>query len=121
MDSADSYLPRVASRRIETALSDTPVVLVVGPRQAGKSTLVRQFSGPERPYLTLDDETVRESARFDPSGFVRQRELAIIDEVQQAPELLNACRLGKRSCPSALARQVKGLSCSSPGEGIQNQ
>ena len=88
MDSADSYLPRVASRRIETALSDTPVVLVVGPRQAGKSTLVRQFSGPERPYLTLDDETVRESARFDPSGFVRQLDLAIIDEVQRAPELL---------------------------------
>ncbi len=88
MDSADSYLPRVASRRIETALSDTPVVLVVGPRQAGKSTLVRQFSGPERPYLTLDDETVRESARFDPSGFVRQLDLAIIDEVQRAPELM---------------------------------
>jgi predicted AAA+ superfamily ATPase len=56
--------------------------------QAGKSTLVRQFSGPERPYLTLDDETVRESARFDPSGFVRQLDLAIIDEVQRAPELM---------------------------------
>ncbi len=88
MDFADFYVPRVASRRIETALNDTPVVLVAGPRQAGKTTLVRQFSGPRRPYLTLDDETVRESARFDPSGFVRKLDLAVIDEIQRAPELL---------------------------------
>ena len=88
MERADSYFPRVASRRIETALGDTPVVLVVGPRQAGKSTLVRHFSGPERPYVTLDEDTVRESARFDPSGFVRQMDMAIIDEIQRAPELL---------------------------------
>ena len=48
------------SRRIEArvaeALTDTPVVLIAGPRQAGKTTLVRQMADPGLRYLTLDDE-----------------------------------------------------------------
>lgn len=48
--------PRYIRPRMAEALSDTPVVLLSGPRQAGKTTLVRQFSGPDRRFVTLDDE-----------------------------------------------------------------
>jgi len=56
----DSTSPRkIIDRKIrpfvETALEDTRAVLIIGPRQAGKSTLARQFSGAARPYITLDD------------------------------------------------------------------
>ena len=51
---------RFAQARIEEALADTRVVLIAGPRQAGKTTLMTQLSGRGRTYLTLDDPTVRE-------------------------------------------------------------
>lgn len=77
---------------VETALTDTRVVLIVGPRQAGKTTLARQFSGVDRPYITLDDVGALSAARADPVGFVRGIERAVIDEVQRAPELMLAIK-----------------------------
>lgn len=78
--------------RIEEALADTRVVMLAGPRQAGKTTLVRQWSDQGRTYLTLDDATTRAAARSDPTGFVRGLERATIDEVQRAPDLLLAIK-----------------------------
>jgi predicted AAA+ superfamily ATPase len=74
------------------ALSDTPAVLINGPRQSGKTTLAKQCQ-PGVPYLTLDDATSLAAARADPQGFVRGINRAIIDEVQRAPELLLAIKL----------------------------
>ncbi len=79
-------------RRAEEALSDTPVVLIVGPRRAGKTTLVRKMGETGRTYITLDDQTVLEAARSDPAGFIRGLDRAIIDEIQRAPELLLAIK-----------------------------
>src|SRR5207253_65670 len=73
-------------------LTDTPVVMLIGPRQCGKTTLVRQFADKEREYVTLDDDTVLEAARNDPAGFVRGFDMVTIDEVQRAPELLRAIK-----------------------------
>ena len=84
--------PRFAADRVTTALKDTPVVMVNGPRQCGKTTLVREFASNNRTYITLDDDTVLESARNDPSGLVRGLDMAIVDEVQRAPELLRAIK-----------------------------
>jgi uncharacterized protein len=83
---------RFVKRRAEEALSDTPVVLIVGPRRAGKTTLVRTMEDPGRTYLTLDDQTVLQAARADPTGFIRGLDRAIIDEVQRAPDLLLAIK-----------------------------
>lgn len=85
--------PRGIVRRLEESLADTPVVLLNGPRQSGKTTLVRQFAADHRPYLTLDDVTTAAAARQDPQGFIRRLDGAVIDEVQRVPELLLAIKL----------------------------
>lgn len=77
---------------VEAALVDTRVVLIVGPRQAGKTTLARQFAQDDRPYITLDDAGALSAARSDPVGFVRGLQRAVIDEVQRAPELMLAIK-----------------------------
>jgi predicted AAA+ superfamily ATPase len=88
----DDLFRRLAGDPVTVALRDTPVVMVVGPRQCGKTTLVRDLLGAHRTYLTLDDETVLHGAREDPSGFVRGLDQVTIDEVQRAPALLPAIK-----------------------------
>ena len=83
---------RFVEHRVEEALSDTPVVLITGPRRAGKTTLVRKMGEAGRTYITLDDQTALEAARADPSGFIRGLDRAIIDEIQRAPDLLLAIK-----------------------------
>ena len=87
-----SLYPRRIESRIAEAMADTPVVLVAGPRQAGKTTLVRQLSGAGLRYLTLDDELTLMSAREDPVGMIRSLDRAVIDEIQRAPALLLAIK-----------------------------
>lgn len=83
---------RFVERRAEEALSDTPVVLIVGPRRAGKTTLVKKMGEAGRSYITLDDQTVLDAAQSDPTGFIRGLDIAIIDEIQRAPNLLLAIK-----------------------------
>ena len=83
---------RFVEHRVMEALSDTPVVLIVGPRRAGKTTLVRNMGEAGRFYVTLDDQTTLDAAQSDPSGFIRGLDRAIIDEIQRAPDLLLAIK-----------------------------
>lgn len=76
------------------ALSDTPVVLLNGARQVGKSTLVQSLQ-EDHPaqYLTLDDATVLAAASGDPAGFLAGLDgPVILDEVQRAPDLFLAIK-----------------------------
>ena len=84
--------PRRIESRIAEAMLDTPVVLLAGPRQAGKTTLVRQMAEKGLRYLTLDDELTLLSAREDPVGMIRSLDRAVIDEIQRAPQLLLAIK-----------------------------
>lgn len=88
----DGLYPRFVLARIDRALRDTPVVLLNGPRQCGKTTLLGQLLGRHRSYVTLDDDTALAAATSDPTGFVRGFDRASIDEVQRAPELLRAIK-----------------------------
>ena len=64
--------PRTIESRIAEALQDTPVVLLAGPRQAGKTTLVRKIAVQQGlRYQTMDDELTLLSAREDPVGMIR--------------------------------------------------
>ena len=90
--SSSPAIARYVQGKIATALQDTRVVLIVGPRQAGKTTLARLYTTPERPYITLDDPATLAAARSDPTGFIRGLKQAVIDEVQRAPDLLLAIK-----------------------------
>lgn len=79
--------------RLEGALGEDPVVFLRGPRQAGKTTLVRSL-GVGRVYCSLDDLATLAAARTDPGGFVGGLpERVTIDEVQRVPELLLAVKV----------------------------
>ena len=81
---------RYVHKKILTALTDTPVIIVVGPRQSGKTTLVKQIMDDDWSYITLDDINQLQFAKNDPVGFIRQctAKHVIIDEVQRVPELM---------------------------------
>ena len=85
--------PRAIQSKLDEAFADTPAVLVSGPRQAGKTTLVRQIAQDQGlRYLTLDDPMVQLAARQDPVAWIRELDRAVIDEVQRAPDLLLAIK-----------------------------
>ncbi len=90
--STEHRVQRLIASRIHDAMADTPVILVVGPRQAGKTTLVKELADDTIRYLTLDDEITLSAALQDPIGFIRDLDRAIIDEVQRAPALLLAIK-----------------------------
>ena len=85
--------PRYSEFQVKEALSDTPVVFIMGPRQVGKTTLVKTLideMGTEQwTYITLDDQAQFEIAQADPVGFIRNLPSTRIalDEVQRLPEL----------------------------------
>ncbi len=89
-------LQRHLMSSLKAALADSPVVLLVGARQTGKSTLVQALAAAGFPahYLTLDDTTVLAAVRHNPPDFLAGfTGRLIIDEVQRAPELLLALKM----------------------------
>ena len=91
--------PRFVEQHLKIALADTRVVMLTGPRQAGKTTLAQLCAGNRMTYLTLDNATTLEAAHNDPTGFVRGLDRAVIDEVQRAPKLLLAIKESVDSDP----------------------
>lgn len=94
------FYPRKTQAQLEEALSDTPVVLIHGPRQSGKTTLARKV-GDRRghTYITFDDDVQLAAALADPAGFIGDLpERCILDEVQRAPTLFNAIKAAVDRC-----------------------
>jgi len=84
-----TYIPRNAEPRLQHFASGYPVVVVTGPRQSGKSTLVRH-AFPDHRYVSLEDLDQREFAETDPRGFLNQfGDGAILDEAQRCPALFS--------------------------------
>ena len=85
--------PRFVEHRVQEALDDTRVVLLCGPRQAGKTTLSQRIAdNDDIPFFTLDDSTVLEAVSSDPVGFVRGFDRVVIDEVHRVPGLILAIK-----------------------------
>lgn len=112
--------PRYVERRLEEALEDSPVVLIHGPRQCGKTTLAQYAYAPnyfkwgddyftwgddrftwgvsrkhrDYTYISFDDAVARDGAHADPMGFVADLpERVILDEIQRVPELFEALKM----------------------------
>ncbi len=122
-----AFIDRHITERVLYAMDYARVVALLGPRQAGKSTLVRRLAEDrlQADYVTLDDEAMRSLARADPTGFIAARgSRAVIDEVQRAPELLLAikARVDRDNTPgqllitgSANLRSIPAVSDALPG------
>ena len=116
----ESFIPRYIQRRLAEALEDSPVVLIHGPRQCGKTTLAQIEYAPnyltvggrhltvggarlsfglsdhhrDYAYISFDDPVAREGARADPNGFVANLpERVILDEIQHVPDLFAAIKI----------------------------
>jgi hypothetical protein len=88
-----SILPRAAAAAIERAARIAPVVVLLGARQTGKTTLLRAMPLLEgRPYFTLDDFDLRTQAESDPEAVVARSFSLVLDEVQRAGDLLIAVK-----------------------------
>jgi predicted AAA+ superfamily ATPase len=79
--------------RLITLAGQFPVIVVTGPRQCGKSTMLQNMF-PNTEYLTFDDAALRLSAKADPRRFVESLpKPVIIDEIQYVPEILPALKI----------------------------
>ena len=82
------HIPRSLEKSILEASANFKVVLLTGPRQVGKTTLLQSLQKETRRYLTLDDINLRQAAQQDPASFLDRLSLPVlIDEVQYAPNL----------------------------------
>ena len=94
MDGPVSYYPRQAESRLQEALADSPVVLIHGPRQCGKTTLARRVCEPAGyGYASFDDDVLRHAAEVDPVGFVADLpDRMVLDEIQRVPRLFTTLK-----------------------------
>ncbi len=94
MAPSQAHIPRLLQARLLESIADTPVTLVHGPRQSGKTTFVKavgQSLGYQ--YITFDDDVQVEATVDDPIGFVeRLGPRAILDEVQRVPHLFTSIK-----------------------------
>jgi predicted AAA+ superfamily ATPase len=88
------FFPRLVLSRLTEALADTPVVLIHGPRQSGKTTLARVVGDAAGyAYISFDDDVLRASAQADPVGFVADLPgNVVLDEVQRVPGLFTSIK-----------------------------
>ena len=86
------YRPRWIGSSIRSAIKTFPVVVISGARQVGKSTFL-QNEFPDYKYISLDDFSVLQQAKSDPSSLWIGTERVILDEAQKAPEIFSAIKL----------------------------
>jgi hypothetical protein len=100
------YVERTLTGTLKEALRSFPAVLVTGPRQSGKTTLLREVFGAGSAYVTFDDPLERDFARVDPVGFLDRfgERMAILDEIQYVPELLGHIKMRIDADPAATGR-----------------
>lgn len=88
------YIKRHLEQKIHEMSHSFPVILLTGPRQVGKTTMLRKVAGEFRTYISLDDPMARDLAKRDPGLFLQRfKPPVLIDEIQYAPELFPYIKL----------------------------
>ena len=88
------YIKRDIESKILSLSQEYACILITGPRQVGKTTVLRQLMSADRNYVTLDDMEERKLAKTDPALFLQMHNLPVfIDEVQYAPELFSYIKI----------------------------
>lgn len=88
------YIKRDLENKIIALSKEYSCILITGPRQVGKTTVLRQLMDTDREYVTLDDLEERGLAQRDPAMFLQMHSTPImIDEVQYAPELFSYIKM----------------------------
>ena len=89
-----SYIKRDIEDKILSLSQEYACVLITGPRQVGKTTVLRKLMSSDRNYVTLDDLEERKLAKTDPALFLQMHDLPLfIDEVQYVPELFSYIKI----------------------------
>ncbi len=100
------YIERQMSGTLRCVMDEYPIVTVSGPRQSGKTTLVRKCLGGYG-YVNLEDSDTAEFARSDPKGFLmRYPAPLVIDEVQRVPGLMSSLQVAVDSRRDAMGQYV---------------
>ncbi len=88
------YLQRQIETTLKESIKEFPVIAVMGPRQVGKSTLLKQLFQKKYKYITFDDLSIRSQAQKEPALFLKNNPgKLIIDEIQYAPEILSELKI----------------------------
>lgn len=99
---------RIAEKIVSQVTKEYPVLLVTGPRQVGKTTMLQKLmEGTDRSYVSLDDLNERSIAKTDPELFLQlHKPPVLIDEVQYAPELFTYIKM---NVDKNMSREHSGL------------
>lgn len=115
------YITRNLERVVQQVSTEYPVVLVTGPRQVGKTTMLKKLmEGTNRGYVTLDDLNERQLAKTDPELFLQlHKPPVLIDEVQYAPELFTYIKIHADKTHEAGAFWLTGSQVFKLMQGVQ--
>ncbi len=98
------YIPRNLDAVVRKAARHFPALVLTGPRRSGKTTLLRHLF-PDAQYVLLEDPDIQGRIRSDPRSFLEDlRPPVLLDEIQNAPELLNYVRTLVDSAPRRMGR-----------------
>lgn len=115
------YITRNLEHVVQQVSTEYPVVLVTGPRQVGKTTMLKKLmEGTNRGYVTLDDLNERQLAKTDPELFLQlHKPPVLIDEVQYAPELFTYIKIHADKTHEAGAFWLTGSQVFKLMQGVQ--
>ena len=115
------YITRNLEHVVQQVSTEYPVVLVTGPRQVGKTTMLKKLmEGTNRGYVTLDDLNERQLAKTDPVLFLQlHKPPVLIDEVQYAPELFTYIKIHADKTHEAGAFWLTGSQVFKLMQGVQ--
>lgn len=115
------YITRNLENVVNQATKEYPVILVTGPRQVGKTTMLQKLmEGTDRGYVTLDDLNDRNIAKTDPELFLQlHKPPVLIDEVQYAPELFSYIKMNVAKNPEPGAFWLTGSQVFKLMQGVQ--